>query len=64
MTPLTHKCAMFGCPKQYYRALAIVPATLVNLCFKHFVEEGGAVEEAGERKEMLAAGPATPSNHR
>ena len=63
MTVDTQKCAMFGCREQYYQTLAIAPATVVNLCFKHFVEEGGVVEEGDDNKESFAAGPAALPNH-
>ena len=60
MTVVTQKCGMFGCRQQYYQALAIAPATVVNLCFKHFVEEGGVGED---NKGTLPAGSASPANH-
>ena len=64
MTVVTQKCGMFGCRQQYYQALAIAPATVVNLCFKHFVEEGGVVEEWEDNKESFPSGSASPDNHR
>jgi hypothetical protein len=36
---------MFGCGEISYRALAIAPATVVELCLAHFVDEGGVVDE-------------------
>ena len=36
---------MFGCVKASFRALAIAPATVVNLYLEHFIDEGGAVDE-------------------
>ena len=64
MTPVTEKCAMFGCTQPSYKALAIGPATVVNLCFEHFLQEGGVVEGAGDSKEMLPARSATPATNR
>ena len=55
MTMVTQKCAMFGCREPYYQTLAIAPATNVNLCFKHFVVEGGVVEEPEDDKELAPA---------
>ena len=63
MTLVTQKCAMFGCRERYYQTLAIAPATNVNLCFKHFVEEGGVVEEGEDSNELFPAGSASPANH-
>ena len=64
MTLVTQKCAMFGCHQQYYQTLAIAPGTVVNLCFKHFVEEGGIVEEEEDNRESLPAGSASPASYR
>ena len=64
MTVITQKCAMFGCREPYYQALAIAPGIVVNLCFQHFVEEGGVVGEGEVSKESFPAGPASPTNHR
>ena len=55
---------MFGCRELNYQALAIAPGTVVNLCIKHFVEEGGIVEEEEDNRESLPAGPASPANYR
>ena len=63
MTLVTQKCAMFGCRQEYYQTLAIAPATVVKLCFKHFVEEGGVVEDGKGNKELFPAGSAGPANH-
>ena len=63
MTAVTQKCAMFGCHEAYYQVLAIAPGTVVNLCFKHFVEEGGVVEEGEDNKESFPAGSASPANN-
>lgn len=45
METTTPKCSMFGCGEPSYRALAIAPATVVELCLQHFVDEGGVVDE-------------------
>ncbi len=63
MTLVTQKCGMFGCHEEYYQSLAIAPATVVKLCFKHFVEEGGVVEEGEDDKDLGPAGSASPANH-
>ena len=63
MTLVTQKCGMFGCHEDYYQALAIAPATVVKLCFKHFVEEGGVLEEEEESKELFPTESASPANH-
>ena len=63
MTMVTQKCAMFGCHDPYYQTLAIAPATNVNLCLKHFVEEGGVVEAGEESKELLPAETANSAGH-
>ena len=33
------KCAMMGCNRPVYRALAIAPGTVVNLRAEHYAEE-------------------------
>ena len=38
------KCAMFGCGRPAYRALAIAPATVVELCAEHYAEEQDDLE--------------------
>ena len=38
------KCAMFGCGRPAFRALAIAPATVVELCAGHYAEEQDALE--------------------
>ena len=63
MTIVAQKCGMFGCHEQYYQALAIAPGTVVNLCLKHFVEEGGVVEEGEDNKELFPPGSASHANH-
>ena len=63
MTLVTQKCGMFGCNERYYQALAIAPATVVNLCLKHFVEEGGVVEEGEDNKESFPSESASPAEH-
>ncbi|MCI0811941.1 MAG: hypothetical protein J4N69_09275 [Chloroflexi bacterium] len=39
MSSVKTKCAMIGCGRQTYRALAIAPGTVVELCAKHYAEE-------------------------
>ena len=56
MTLVKEKCAMFGCDELSYRALTVAPGTVLVLCLKHFVEEGGVVEE-----DVDQAGPQIPS---
>ena len=63
MTDVTQKCAMFGCHEAYYQSLAIAPATVVNLCLQHFVEEGGVVEGAEDDRELSSTGSASPAGH-
>jgi hypothetical protein len=38
------KCAMIGCSRQVYRALAIAPGTVVELCAEHYAEEQADLE--------------------
>ncbi len=45
MATTNRKCSMFGCGEASYRALAIAPATVVDLCLEHFIAEGGVVDE-------------------
>ena len=45
MTLVIEKCSMFGCEELSYRALTVAPGTVLKLCLKHFIEEGGVVEE-------------------
>ena len=45
MATTQRECSMFGCENASYRALAIAPATVVDLCLEHFVAEGGVVDE-------------------
>jgi len=56
MTIVKEKCGMFGCEELSYQALTVAPGTVLKLCLKHFVEEGGVVEE-----EVAQAGPQTSS---
>ncbi len=56
MTIVKEKCAMFGCEQLFYQALTVAPGTVLKLCLKHFVEEGGVVVE-----EVAQAGPQTSS---
>lgn len=39
MERVKSKCAMIGCSRQVYRALAIAPGTVVELCAEHYSEE-------------------------
>ncbi len=39
-----NKCAMIGCNRKVYRALAIAPATVVELCAEHYSEEQSDLE--------------------
>ena len=56
MTIVKEKCAMIGCEELSYQPLTVAPGTVLTLCLKHFIEEGGEVEE-----EMEQAGPQDPS---
>ena len=38
------RCAMIGCKRPFYRALAIAPGTVVELCAEHFAAEKGDLE--------------------
>ena len=35
---------MIGCKRPFYRALAIAPGTVVELCAEHFAEEKAALD--------------------
>ena len=41
MERVKSKCAMIGCSRQVYRALAIAPGTVVELCAEHYAQEQG-----------------------
>ena len=56
MTLVKEKCALIGCQELSYQALTVAPGTVVKLCLKHFIEEGGVVEKAVDQ-----AGPQYPS---
>ena len=56
MTIVKDKCAMIGCEELSYQPLTVAPGTVLTLCLKHFIEEGGGVEE-----EVNQAGPQDPS---
>ena len=56
MTLVKEKCAMIDCNELSYRALTVAPGTVLILCLKHFVEEGGVVEE-----DVDGWGPPNPS---
>ena len=55
MAKVKSKCAMIGCNRPVFGALAIAPATVVELCAEHFAEEKGDLDD------KKAAGPAIPS---
>ncbi|MCH8297279.1 MAG: hypothetical protein IH873_04370 [Chloroflexi bacterium] len=44
MADVKSRCAMIGCNRPIYRALAIAPATVIELCAEHFAEEKGALD--------------------
>ncbi len=56
MTLVKEKCSMFGCDELSYQALTVAPGTVLKLCLKHFIEEGGVVVE-----EVDQAGAQDPS---
>ncbi len=56
MTQVKEKCSMFGCKELSHQALTVAPGTVLTLCLKHFVEEGGVVEE-----KAVQAGSQSPS---
>ena len=39
MVSVKSRCAMIGCKRPAYRALAIAPGTVIELCAEHFAEE-------------------------
>ena len=45
MTRSKERCSMFGCEELSYQALTVAPGTVLTLCLKHFIGEGGVVEE-------------------
>lgn len=45
MADVKSRCAMIGCKRPIYRALAIAPGTVVDLCAEHFAEEKGNLDE-------------------
>ena len=45
MATTQRKRSMFGCVKTSFRALAIAPTPVVDLCLEHFFDEGGVVDE-------------------
>ncbi len=44
MVSVKSRCAMIGCKHPVYRALAIAPGTVVELCAEHFAEERGDLD--------------------
>lgn len=45
MATTQRKFSICGCVKDSFRALAIAPGTVVDLCLEHCVDEGGMVDE-------------------
>ena len=44
MVTTKNRCAMIGCSRKVYRALAIAPGTVVELCAEHYSEEQSNLE--------------------
>tara|TARA_B100001964_G_C13864199_1_gene435789 strand:+ start:261 stop:410 length:150 start_codon:yes stop_codon:yes gene_type:complete len=44
MVTVKTRCGMIGCNRPVYRALAIAPGTVVELCAEHYVEEKSDLE--------------------
>ncbi len=44
MASMKNECAMIGCSRQVYRALAIAPGTVVELCAEHYAAEQAELE--------------------
>ena len=44
METVKSRCAMIGCSRKVYRALAIAPGTVVELCAEHYSEEQADLE--------------------
>ena len=44
MERVKSKRAMIGCSRQVYRALAIAPGTVVELCAEHYAKEQSDLE--------------------
>lgn len=55
-TQIKERCSMIGCKESSYQALTIAPGTVLTLCLKHYVEEGGVVDE-----ELVQTGSHEPS---
>ncbi len=45
MVTVQSKCAMIGCKRPRFRALAIAPGTVVELCDVHFAQEKRDLDE-------------------
>ena len=45
MVSVKSKCAMIGCGRPVYQALAIGPGTVIELCARHYMEERDDLEE-------------------
>lgn len=52
MTTVKEKCAMFGCEELSFQALTVAPGMALILCLRHFIEEGGVVEEEVDQAEL------------
>ena len=44
MVTTKNRCAMIGCSREVYRALAIAPGTVVELCAEHYSQEQNDLE--------------------
>jgi len=44
MVSLKNRCAMIGCKRPVFRALAIAPGTVVELCNEHYTQESNDLE--------------------
>ena len=44
MERVKSRCAMIGCNRKVYRALAIAPGTVVELCAEHYSQEQADLE--------------------
>ena len=54
MTLVKERCAMIGCEELSYQTLTVAPGTVLKLCLKHFIEEGGVVEEEAAQAAELS----------
>jgi hypothetical protein len=44
LVTLKNRCAMIGCKRPVYRALAIAPGTVAELCSEHYAQESNDLE--------------------